>query len=130
MLMLNMTIHLRDLLWVFLFIIATGVGTMLMVVLGRVMGILKKVDVIIAENSENIHQLMTVLPETVNSIHEGVQSVKRTVDNAGDTIGFISDSVAPKAGNFLDNADGIIDVMKIVGEVVRAAMHYFKKGEE
>ena len=128
--MLNMTIHLRDLLWVFLFIIATGVGTMLMVVLGRVMGILKKVDVIIAENSENIHQLMTVLPETVNSIHEGVQSVKRTVDNAGDTIGFISDSVAPKAGNFLDNADGIIDVMKIVGEVVRAAMHYFKKGEE
>lgn len=128
--MLNMSIPLRDLLWAILFILAAGVGVMLIVVLSKVFSILKRVDGIVAENSENINNLLTVIPETVNSINEGVQSVKRTVDNAGDTIGFISDSVAPKAGGFLDGADGIIDIVKIIGEVVRAAMHYFKKSDD
>lgn len=128
--MLNASISIGDLLWAILFILATGIGVMLIITLVKLINILKKVNDIVSDNKENINELLTVLPETISSINEGVQSVKRTVDNAGDTIGIITDSVAPRAGGFLESADGIIDLVKIIGEVVRAAVQYFKKTDE
>jgi ABC-type transporter Mla subunit MlaD len=92
----------------------------------KAINVLKKVESILNENNQNFNDLMTALPQAVKSIDEGVQSIKHTVDTAGGTIDYISESISQK-GSALSNADGIIDIIRVVGELARAGIHYFRK---
>jgi prophage DNA circulation protein len=124
--MLDFSIQFTDLLLILSFIFASAIGILITIMIIKAINVLKKVEDILSENNQNINELMTALPQAVKSIDDGVQSIKNTVDTAGGTIDFISESVSQK-GAVLSNADGIIDIVRVLGELARAGIHYYKK---
>jgi predicted PurR-regulated permease PerM len=126
----DVTFSLRELFTFCLFVVSFGVGILIIVVLVKALSVINKLDGIVSENRENINELMTILPQTLDSVNQSVQSVKRTVDSAGEAIEFISENVAPKAAGAFAGVDSVIDVIRVVGEVVRAVIHHFRGKDE
>lgn len=102
------------------------IGIMAIAVLVKAFMFLRRLDKIVEYNTENINSLMVVLPETIESVNDGVQSVTTTVDSANEAIDLVKDTFTLKTRSFSD-MDTILEVVRVVGEVIKGIMGYFKK---
>jgi hypothetical protein len=110
-----------------LYLLAIGVGVLLILVLIRMLQIQKKIDKVVSDNSGHINKLMIALPVAMDSFNDGVRSIKQTVDTATSAMVPVVGISMPVADGFLSGAEGIINIAQGIGDAIKATIKYFKK---
>jgi len=121
------TISLGQLMVFLLYLIGIIAGVLLILVLVKLFSLLKRLNTIVSNNEENVNELLDVLPKTIDSINEGVEGVKRTVDAAADTMEYFGDNVSVGRSGSLGSVEGILEIVRVASEVAKAVIHYFSK---
>lgn len=121
---MNCMISVQSLLWGILFIIAVAVGVLLIMALLKVIKILKRADKFIKENESNFNIIANELPDTLQSVKEGVDSIRKTVDTANSALGIIGND---EKSSFHYDLDSISHVFNMAKDLVQFVVGFFRR---
>jgi len=115
-----MYISLYDLGLFTLFIILIIVSGYLIAVLHRTFCVLGYVRGILGDHTEDIHEIISGLPEALTNANELAISLKETADQTNGAFGSIQDNLTNTVDDLRDGMETFAVYAKIAGEVCRA----------
>lgn len=109
-----------------LLLLGCVVGALVIAIAVKAFILVKRVDKIVEDNSDNINKILKTLPDLTNNINESVLSIKDTVDSVGATVEGVEHGILGLTSKE-NNQKGIFDIVGVVAEVVKMVMKMFNE---
>ncbi len=120
----------KDLGLLILFLIISGVGVYTFITLNNLNGVLKRVRELMDKNSSNIDKTLDRLPSIANNVDAATAKVKEEIENAGDAVGLISETVTDTVLSVSDGTQEVIEYIRIIAQIIKIIINtFFKKSK-
>ncbi len=138
---MDMTISLRELLFVILFIALIAAVVYLIITLKNISTAVKSVTLLVDSNSANLTEIIDSLPkiaknlkettdkapEIMENINSVVSDVRGSVDTVTDTVDVVGAAVSKTTLDITEKADIVTQYISLGAEIVRSIIEALKK---
>ncbi len=127
---MNITISLYELGGLILFLLAVGVGIYLAVTLKNLNGLIRRINGLVEENSEEFTATVAALPEISRNLSQASNGLRKSMEQAESAVETIAGNVNETAVVVGRTADQITTYAVVAAEVVKAVAEIFSRSND
>ncbi len=124
---MNVMINLHDLLAFIAYAVGITAGIFLIIIFVKIIKTLNAVNDTIKHYQPEIDRTMKQVPRIAENAGDLTDSVKNTVDVAGESLGLVGDILIDTSSNILGQSDNIGKISKVMAEVLKGFGYFFSK---
>ena len=127
---MDVTITLEQLMLFILFLVAIGLGVVLIMAIMNVVGILKKVNKIVDDNEKSINTMLKEAPIIMDNVNKLTEDVQETVDTLTPSITHIVQNVDTISTDVTQTVEKVTYTVDIVGESIEETADMLKDSKK
>lgn len=127
---MDLTITLSQMMWFILFLLAIGIGVVLIMAIINIVGILKKVNKIVDDNEKSINTILKEAPIIMDNVNKITEDVQQTVDVLTPSITHIVQNVDTISTDVTETVEKVTYTVDIVGESIEETADMLKESKK